>query len=106
MVVTTITEQDGSRSTTTYTDSEFDENGLLVTWTSDPGGPLAPRIAEMDQSASRNSLTVEFSYAYESNGGAVVMPVRVVNDRADRGEVSVFTYVQPSGERLEAAQAA
>lgn len=101
LVVSTTTLPDGTTDSTTFTDFEFDDEGLLVTWTSDPGGPLAPRITAMTQTTERNGLTVEFTYAYESNSGSLAMPVRVANARADTGLLSVSTYVQPSGEQLE-----
>lgn len=99
--VLSSTAQDGTVTTTRYSQFEFDDDGLLVTWTSDPGGPLAPRIMAMNQTAERNGLSVEFSYAYESNSGDLAMPVRVVNYRADTGRVSAYTYIQPSGQQLD-----
>lgn len=98
----TITSRapDGTSSTSTYGDFEFDDDGLLVTWAGEPG-PLAERIAFMPETVEVDGVSVEFSVAYRAAGNDFLyLPVKITNDTASAAQIYADTYVQPSGQQV------
>lgn len=87
-----------------FRDFRFDPDGRLVSWTSDPGGPLAERIVggpTIDGELGPVTVHVRQQYRNTDDDLRITMSVRNSSGRAVR--VGARAYVSPGGSRTHAA---
>lgn len=97
------TEEQKKEATNTYTDFQFSADGLLETWTSEPGGALAPRIQAQTGKATSGQVSVDLKTAYETNGGSLMVTFEVNNKSNKKANVSITGYVNPDGRQVKVA---
>ncbi len=90
----------GNDSQYTFNDFQFDDTGKLVTWTTSPGGPLAPRIQEFNKTVRVGTTKIQFVGQYVANDGALVLPIRVSNPSSQQVRLAPRNYVNPNGRQL------
>lgn len=84
---------------TTVTNSAFafDDQGLLETWTSKPGGPLARRIVSKPTKARLGALKMNYLQQYQDPDGHLWVTVKATNNANQLARVVPKGYVSPSG---------
>lgn len=89
---------------TTVTNSNFmfDDGGLLLTWTSKPGGPLARRIVTKPKKARLGSVKIQYLQQYRDPDGALWVTLKAVNKANQLARVVPNGYVSPSGRQSTA----
>lgn len=88
-------------ATTVYQDFQFDPSGLIVTWTADPGGPLAPRIHTEKGTVTRGGVTVLLQTAYQTNLGALALTGTVTNRSKSKASVTSPGYTNPDRRQVQ-----
>lgn len=78
-VADTSTKEERARAPVVFKDFEFAPSGKLVSWTSQPGGPLAPRMLAQWASETVDEVTVQLKTSYVSNPGPLVITYEVRN---------------------------
>jgi len=91
----TLTDPDGT--TTSYGTFEFGPAGLLNTWTSTPGGPLAPRIDGTDIDVPLGLINVRILGQYQYGTGGLGIVVTVSNPTNEEVSLLTRSYVSPDG---------
>lgn len=97
------TEQQKQDATNVYKDFTYSADGLIESWVSVPGGPLAPRISAQTGTATSAKETVALKTAYETNSGALIITMEVTNKNTKKVPVSITGYITPEGRQVQVA---
>lgn len=97
VLVTSVNELTGEETTSIYENFEFDENGLLVTWSVEGAGPLEDRIQPLEGSISSGGVKMQLQAAYQTNAGDLAVTYRVTNKGSETASVLVTGYISPRG---------
>lgn len=93
----TPTKKERAQGIAIYKDFQFSPEGLIQTWTSDPGGPLAPRIAAQTATATKDNVTISLKIAYSTNLGDLYVTYEAANRSGNKATVYVRRYINPNG---------
>lgn len=97
------TEEEKQDATTTYKEFTFAQDGKLESWTSDPGGPLAPRVQAQSGRGSTGRLTIKATTSYVNNAGNLAVTYSVINKSKAKAQVSPDGYVNPNRRQVDVA---
>ncbi len=97
------TEEEVAEATTVYRDFQYSPDGKLVTWNSEPGGPLEPRILAQSGSGRSGGVRIEAQTSYETNNGDLVVTYVVRNKSKYDATVYPQGYVTPQGRQVKVA---
>lgn len=97
------TEAERQEATTTFQDFAFASDGKLETWTSDPGGPLAPRIKAQSGRGSSGGVTIKATTSYVNNGGNLAVTYSVRNKAKSKAQVTPDGYINPDRRQVDIA---
>ena len=97
------TEEEVVDATTVYRDFQYSPDGKLVTWNSEPGGPLEPRILAQDGSGRSGGVRIEAVTSYETNNGDLVVTYTVRNKSKYDATVYPQGYVTSQGRQVKVA---
>ncbi|MFA7266148.1 MAG: hypothetical protein WC054_07535 [Candidatus Nanopelagicales bacterium] len=95
-----ITEEQRAEATTTYSNFTY-ENGLLASWTANPGGDVAPRITPVSGSVTKLGVTLALKTAYIANSGDLFITYEVLNKSKKKASVVVNGYLNPDGRQVQ-----
>ncbi|MEI8082669.1 MAG: hypothetical protein WCI74_12575 [Actinomycetes bacterium] len=94
------TANERAAATSVYRDFQFSPEGLIQTWTTVPGGPLAPRIAAQSATATKSAVTVSLKTSYQTPAGGLFLTYDVSNGSTTGTSVAVVGYVNPDGRQV------
>ncbi|MEI2718263.1 MAG: hypothetical protein V9E98_14950 [Candidatus Nanopelagicales bacterium] len=94
-------EAERQEATTVYKDFTFAPDGRLDTWTSEPGGPLAPRVKAQSGSGSSGKVTVKASTSYVTNDGDLAVTYTVRNKSNDKAQLTPDGYLNPNRRQVD-----
>ncbi len=97
------TEEQRKEVTTIYRDFEFGPDGLIRTWTADPGGVLTERIAAQSGSATSGKVTITVKTVYLTNDGSLGLTYDVTNKSSKKATVDLAGYINPDGRQVKVA---
>ncbi|MFZ1362009.1 MAG: hypothetical protein WAS05_03605 [Candidatus Nanopelagicales bacterium] len=95
------TDEEKKDATTIYKDFVFSSNGLIETWTTEPGGLLTPRISAQTGKATQGKVTVQLQTAYVTNSGDLYVTWSAKNSGGKAVDISVAGYVNSDGRQVQ-----
>lgn len=94
------TEEQRKDATNVYSAFTY-ENGLISSWTTDPGGLLTPRISALTGSVTKLGITLTLKTAYVTNAGDLFITYDVQNKSKKKASVVVNGYLNPDGRQVQ-----
>jgi len=95
------TEEEVADATTVFRDFQYSPDGKLVTWDSEPGGPLEPRILAQSGSGRSGGVRIQVQTSYETNNGDLIVTYVVRNKSKYDATVYPQGYVTPQGRQVK-----
>jgi hypothetical protein len=95
------TDQQTAEATNTYSSFEYSPSGLITTWSTEPGGALAPRISSQASEVTSGKVTVLLNTAYATNSGDLSVTFTVRNKSGEKANVLISGYINPDGRQVK-----
>ena len=96
-----LSEEEQADVVTVFSNFEYSTDGQLQTWVSEPGGPLADRIASQNGKATIGKVNIKLVTSYLSNGDSLFITIDVLNKSGADQSVTATGYTTPDKRQVK-----